>query len=118
MSAMDSVKTKIDELEYIVKLQMQKIDELSAENQRLIAQADAHTTLKSIYTNPASPEGNRIKAAAAALPVEKPKLLSVVSSSEPSRTERWRAYARYQRKREILMDTGRLPAPGSAGTRI
>jgi hypothetical protein len=35
MTVMDSAKARIDELEYIVKLQMEKLEELAAENQRL-----------------------------------------------------------------------------------
>jgi hypothetical protein len=113
MTAMDSIKAKFDEYEYLLKLQNEKIEELAAENERLKSGADAHTTLQSIYRNPASPEGNRIKAASAALPVERPRLLSVVSSTEPSRAERWRAYARYERRKEIVIETGCLPTPGS-----
>jgi hypothetical protein len=113
MTAMDSVKAKLDEYEYLLKLQMEKIEELATENARLVAACDAHGVLKSIYLDPNASQTNRFKAAAASLPVEKPKLLSVVSSTEPSRAERWRAYARYQRKTEIIMETGRLPAPGS-----
>jgi hypothetical protein len=68
----------------------QKIAELTEENERLKAGLDAHGTLRLIYTNPQSPEGNRIKAAAAALPVEKPKLTSeprpLELTAEPERT--------------------------------
>ena len=110
---MDNVKAKIDELEHIVKLQMQKLEELAAENGRLAAAYDAHGVLKSIYLDPDAPQGNRIKAASAALPVEKPKLMSVVPSSQPSRIERWKAYERFRLRREILTETRRLPAPGS-----
>jgi hypothetical protein len=54
---------------------MQELDRLREEVERLKNGADAHTTLQAIYRNPASPEGNRIKAAAASLPIEKPKLM-------------------------------------------
>lgn len=113
MTAMDSIKAKFDEYEYLLKLQTQKLEELAAENERLRAAADAHTVLKEIYINPNASESNRVKAASAALPTERPRLLSVVSSNAPSRFERWRAYARYQRKMEIVAETGKLPAPGS-----
>jgi hypothetical protein len=67
--------------EYIIELQIAEIAKLRAENQRLIdwimGDADAHTVLQSVYNNPASSEGNRIKAAAASLPFEKPKLTAV-----------------------------------------
>ena len=91
---------------------MQKLEELAAENGRLAAACDAHGVLKSIYLDPDAPQGNRIKAAAASLPVEKPRLLSVMSSSQPSRGERWRAYERYQLHKEILTQTKQLPGPG------
>jgi hypothetical protein len=39
--------------------------------------ADAHTCLQAVYNDPAASQGNRIKAAAASLPFEKPKLTSV-----------------------------------------
>ena len=110
----DKAEQNVDQVE-LIRLQMEEITRLRAEVERLTSEADAHTTLRSIYTNPASPEGNRIKAAAAALPIEKPRLLSVLPSSEPSRVERWRAYERYRLKREILTETHRLPAPGWDG---
>ena len=110
---MPAPEQQIARLEFVVREQMKEIDKLREEVERLRTGANAHTTLQAIYRNPASPEGNRIKAAAASLPVEKPKLLSVVSSTEPSRLERWRAYARYRLKEEIILETGRLPAPGS-----
>jgi hypothetical protein len=92
MTVTEIIKQKLDEAAYIIRLQTARIAELEAENERLKSSLDAHGTLRLIYSNPNSPEGNRIKAAAAALPVEKPKLMSVVPSSEPDRKERWRAY--------------------------
>jgi hypothetical protein len=112
MSVVDSVQAKLDEYAYIIKAQMEELDRLRTENERLKAGLDAHQTLRLIYTNPNSPEGNRIKAAAAALPVEKPKLMSVVPSGEQDRRERWRAYQRYELKRQIVIETQQLPAPG------
>ena len=75
MTAMDSVKAKLDEYEYLLKLQMAKIEELSAENERLRSAAGAHGVLKAIYGNPDQPTGHRIKAAGLALPHEVPKLM-------------------------------------------
>ena len=104
-------KAEIDQVE-IIRMQMEEIAKLRAENQRLVAEADAHAVLKSIYSDPDASQTNRLKAAASAISFEKPKLLSVVPSSEPSRIERWRAFERYRLKREILTETHRLPAPG------
>jgi hypothetical protein len=112
MTVADSIKAELDEAQFVIQQQMERIAELEAEIERLKAGLDAHQTLRLIYTNPNSPEGNRIKAAAAALPVEKPKLMSVVPSGEQDRRERWRAYQRYELKKQILVETHQLPAPG------
>jgi hypothetical protein len=78
----------IERLEYACRAQIDKINELRAENQRLIAwilgDADALTCLQAVYNNPASSEGNRIKAAAASLPFERPKLSVSVSVRGPA----------------------------------
>jgi hypothetical protein len=74
MTVMDSIKAKLDEYETLLKLQMAKIEELVAENERLKSGLGAHDVLKEIYLNPDAPQGNRIKAAQAALNVEKPRL--------------------------------------------
>jgi hypothetical protein len=71
---MDSVAAKLKEYEYLLKLQMAKIEELAEENERLRSAAGAHDVLKEIYLDPDAPQGNRIKAAQAALNVEKPRL--------------------------------------------
>jgi hypothetical protein len=71
---MDSVAAKLAEYETLLKLQTAKIEELAAENEQLKAGLGAHEVLQSIYRNPAACEGNRIKAAQAALNVEKPRL--------------------------------------------
>jgi hypothetical protein len=77
MTAMDSVAAKLKEYEYLLKLQMQKIEELAAENERLKANSSAHQTLQAIYRNEAESSNTRVRAAQAALPMETPKLQSV-----------------------------------------
>jgi hypothetical protein len=83
MDAQTDPRQYIDRLEYALRAQMAKIDELRAENKRLVdwimGDADALTCLQAVYNNPASSEGNRIKAAAASLPFERPKLSVSVS---------------------------------------
>ena len=74
MAAMDSIASKFAEYEYTIKLLTSKLEELPAENELLKSNLDAHQTLRQIYSNPNSAEGNRIKAAQAALTVEKPRL--------------------------------------------
>ena len=44
------------------------------ENERLRSAAGAHDVLRAIYLDPDAPQGNRIKAAQAALPHETPRL--------------------------------------------
>jgi hypothetical protein len=82
------LQAKVTEYQHVIREQMAEIEKLRAEydglvdeNRRLLdwimGDADAHTVLQSVYTNPASSEANRVKAAAASLPFEKPKLTSV-----------------------------------------
>jgi hypothetical protein len=77
MTAMDSIEAKLNEYETLLKLQMAKIEELVAENERLTSALGAHTVLKSIYSDPNQPTVHRIKAAGLALGHEVPKLQSV-----------------------------------------
>ena len=72
----ESAEQKLARYEYVLDAYMAELDKLRAENERLIAAADAHATLRAIYTNPALSETARLKAAAASLPFEKPKLMS------------------------------------------
>ena len=78
----------IDRLECALRAQMAKIDELRAENKQLIdwimGDSDALTTLQAVYRNPQASEGNRIKAASAAISFERPKISVSVSVSGPS----------------------------------
>jgi hypothetical protein len=77
MTAMDSVAAKLKEYEYLLKLQMAKIEELAAENETLRSSLGAHGVLKLVYSDNNQPAGVRVKAAQAALNVEKPRLESV-----------------------------------------
>jgi hypothetical protein len=71
---MDSIASKFAEYEYTIKLLTAKLEETAAELERVRAESGAHEVLQSIYRNPDAPQGNRIKAAQAALTVEKPRL--------------------------------------------
>jgi hypothetical protein len=88
MSVMDSVKQQLDQYEYIIRAQMGEIDKLRDEVKRLVDwvmdDSDALACLQAVYQNPQSPEGNRIKAAAAALPFERPRLSMSVSVQGPA----------------------------------
>jgi hypothetical protein len=85
---MDSVKQKLDRYEYVIRAQMAEIDKLRAENKRLLewinGDRDALTCLQGVYNDPGASEGNRIRAAAAAIPFERPKLSVSVQVSGPS----------------------------------
>jgi hypothetical protein len=85
----------IERLEYACRAQMTRIDEQRAKieellcrEQRLIdwimGDTDALTCLQAIYNNPASSEGNKIKAAASALPFERPRLSMSISVQGPA----------------------------------
>src|SRR6516225_10090915 len=74
MTVADSIKAQLDDAAYVIREQMARIAELEAEVERLRSVGGAHETLKEIYLNPDAPQGNRIKAAQAALNVEKPRL--------------------------------------------
>ena len=71
-------KNKLTRAEYVVKLQMAEIDRLRDEVDGPLAwingDADALTTLQSVYLNPDESVGHRVKAAASALPFERPKV--------------------------------------------
>ena len=84
----ESPQQKLDRFECVIQLQMTEIDKLRAENKRLVdwimGDSDALTTLQAVYQNPQASEGNRIKAAAASLPFERPKLSVQVSVRGPA----------------------------------
>ena len=69
------LKAYADRLEFICRAQKAEIAKLREENERLRAAGGAHSFLKSVYWDEAAPQGNRIKAATAALPHETPKLM-------------------------------------------
>jgi hypothetical protein len=69
---------QIARLEYVVREQMAEIDRLRAEVSNLVGwimdDRDALATLQAIYTDREASEANRIKAAAAAIGFERPKV--------------------------------------------
>jgi hypothetical protein len=70
-----TVRAQFDQYELVIRQQAARIAELEAEVERLRAEGGAHAALKDVYLNPGSSEGNKIKAAAASLPFELPKLM-------------------------------------------
>jgi hypothetical protein len=71
-----SIKAKLEKYEYLIKLQMAKIEELAQENAAL-KEGTAHGTLRQIYNDPHTSQANRIRAAQAALACEQPRLMPV-----------------------------------------
>jgi hypothetical protein len=81
MDAQTERRQYVERLEHALRAQIAEMDKLRTENQRLLdwilGSADAHTCLQAVYNDPNASEANRVKAAAASLPFEKPKLTSV-----------------------------------------
>jgi hypothetical protein len=71
----ETLEAKLKRHEDALVACMAEIEKLRAENARLRSESDAHTVLKEIYSNPDAPQANRIKAAAASLAHEKPRLM-------------------------------------------
>jgi hypothetical protein len=111
------------DLKEIVKLQMAEIDRLRGEVARLQAEIgnlviwaqsdvdrDALSTLQGVYLDPRASEGNRLKAASAALPYEraKPASSSVVVQVD------FREKVRSIRLRQLELDKARWAAEDAA----
>jgi hypothetical protein len=96
---------------------------LEAENERLKSSLGAHGTLRLIYSNPNSSEGNRIKAAAASLPFETPKLmpekapldLTAEKPIEPLQDRVVRLMAREDRILSLSLEQRAALIPGVSG---
>ena len=76
---------RIARLEYVVREQMAEISRQRDEIDRLLGlingDTDALTTLQGIYLDPEESAGNKIKAAAAAIGYERPKMATTASRS-------------------------------------
>ena len=127
----ETVEQKLARYEYVLGAQMTEITRLREENERLSSAQGAHATLKSIYADSNQPAGLRIKAAAASLPHEVPKLQSVppaidatceeiIPLSELVEKQRKRADAMLRDWHDIEVSPSGavriLPKPGSNGS--
>jgi hypothetical protein len=112
MTVADSIKAQLDEAEFVIREQMARIEDLTAEVERLKAGLDAHGTLQQIYRNPDTAESNRIKAANAAIGFEKGKVLSMSSPINLDRRERWRVYEMWAQRREYIFEHRTIPPRG------
>jgi hypothetical protein len=93
----------ITQLEHVVREQMTAIDQLRAENRRLLSWImgegpDALTELQRVYSDPKTNENNKIKAAASALPFERGKPAQVVVQVD------FRERVRNARLRQLELD--------------
>jgi hypothetical protein len=104
--------TEKAEYEDVLRRLTAKCEELVAENEKLRAEGSAHTALRSVYTDPQASETNKVRAAAAAIGYEQPKILSVPPPMLGDRRERWRVYEQWSLRRELILKTRQLPAPG------
>ena len=115
MAAMDSIEAKLNEYETLLKLQMAKIDELSAENERLragLTPSTAHSTLQAIYRDESAPRSDRIKAANGAIGYEQPKMGSILPSlGNINRAERWRVFEMWSQRRQYILEHRDFPPP-------
>jgi hypothetical protein len=78
----ETVEEKLARFETVIGLQMQEIDRLRAENERLRSAAGAHDVLKNIYSDVSQPTTHRIKAAGIAIGHESPSLKPVEAPLE------------------------------------
>jgi hypothetical protein len=78
----------IQRCEYVIRKQMDVIKQQRAEIDRLVSwiqgDRDALHCLQQVYNNPGTSEGNRIRAAAAAIPFERAKLSVSVQVTGPA----------------------------------
>ena len=101
------------EYEDVLRRLTAKCEELVAENARLRSESGAHTALRSVYTDPQASETNKVRAAAAAIGYEQPKIGSVLPSmGSINRTERWRAFEMWSQRRQYIIEHHAIPPAG------
>ena len=113
VEVVETLEAKLKRHEDALSLCMAEIEKLRAENQRLRSESGAHTALRSVYTDPQASETNKVRAAAAAIGYEQPKIGSVMPLlGNVSRTERWRVYEKWAQRREYIFEHRAIPPPG------
>ena len=79
----ESAEQKLNRFECVIRLQMTEIDKLRAENKALVdwiqGDSDALTCLQTIYNSSTTSETNKVKAAAAAIGYERPKMMGATN---------------------------------------
>ena len=112
VEVVETLEAKLKRHEGALSLCMAEIEKLRAENQRLRSESGAHTALRSVYNDTQASETNKVRAAAAAIGYEQPKIGSVLSSlGNVSRTERWRVYEMWSQRRQYIIEHRDIPPP-------
>jgi hypothetical protein len=70
--------------------------------------------LQAVYNDPTASQGNRVKAASAAIGFEKPKLSITAYVGRQDRRTAWQVYEQWSRRRRIIMETRTRPPRGYA----
>ena len=109
---MDSVKAEIDEAARIIREQSAEIVKLRAQVECLTAAATAHDALRAVYIDPLASQTNKVKAAAAAIGYEQPRLSVTAYVGQRDRKEAWRIYEQWSLRREIMLKIKNPPPKG------
>jgi hypothetical protein len=109
----ETLEQKLKRHEDALSLCITEIEKLRAENERLRAEGGAHTALRSVYNDPQASETNKVRAAAAAIGYEQPKLGSILPSiGSINRTERWRVFEMWSQRRQYIIEHHDIPPAG------
>jgi hypothetical protein len=106
------LKAYADRLEILCRAQADEIVRLRDDLARATEGASAHATLQDIHRNRDLPESLRVKAAAAAIGYEQPKILSAPPAINLDRRERWRVYEMWAQRREYIFEHRAIPPRG------
>ena len=108
----EDLEQKLKRHEDALSLCIAEIEKLRAENERLRAEGGAHTALRSVYNDPQASETNKVRAAAAAIGYEQPKLGSILPSlGSVNRAERWRVFEMWSQRRQYIIEHRDIPPP-------
>jgi hypothetical protein len=78
----ETAEERLARYEFVIDAYVRELAKLREENERLRSEAGAHGVLRNIYLDEAQSSGVRVKAAQAALNVEKPRLAPVEAPLE------------------------------------
>jgi predicted component of type VI protein secretion system len=109
----ETIEQKLARYETVIGLQMQEIDRLRSVVAKMTGTDDAHSTLRRLYLDEAQNPNTRIRAAAASLPHEKPRLAPVAPSLDlvPEPVEPLAALVQRRRARQDALEHLALDDP-------